>query len=576
MFKKNFIVGIISCLITITITITIFTAPSVQAQLPSLQNLQAQLPSLQNFREYREILGQIQLRSLEFGCIRLDGRCLFKIVSTSPSELSERIQVIQNRFNDISDAYLEDAYLEDETAQFKIRKQQNGNLWDIYIEVVGETRSVTNEEARLLTITRQDAETYGVNVPTRADQIIELLERGFQQAREERKPGFLARQGIIAAILSAAIILISFLMSRWIRGLRKSRQQLAPSESSRSAPISTQLSQRQKWNIREIQYRLLQLLRILLWGGGLLYVLFLFPHTRVIYTLIVAFIRIPVIIIGVAILTYLLTRLSYALIARFVSTFFSSTYVLSRRANQRTQLRVNTITRISRSVVTVIWIGIGIIVALSVAGLNVAPLLAGAGILGLAISLAAQNLIKDAINGFFIILEDQYAVGDVIKVGEVDGLVEHINLRITQLRDAAGRLITVPNSEIRIVANLSSQWSRADLNIPIAYHTDVDKALHLISQVAEEMSQDSRWQEKILESPQVLGVENFEDRGIIIKVWIKTEPLKQWDVSREFRRRIAIAFERAGIPILPPQQQVWLNRHANGAGTDKEKSIHSD
>ncbi len=569
MFKKNFIVGIISCLITITITI--FAASSVQAQLPSLEKLQAQLPYLPNIREYTEILGQIQPRAREFSCVRLDGRCLFKIVSTTPSELSERIQVIQNRFNDLSSAYLED-----ETAQFNIRKQQNGNLWDIYLEISGKERTIENEDARLLTITRQDAEAYGVNVPTRADQIIEVLERGFQQARQERQPGFLARQGIIAAILSIAIALISLPISRWIRRLRKSTQQLAPSEISRSAPISAQFSQRQKWNIKEIQYRLLQLLRILLWGGGILYILFLFPHTRVIYTLIIVAIRVPLIIIGIGVLTYLLIRLSYALIARFVSTVFGSTYVLSRRANQRKQLRVNTITRIGRSVVTIIWIGIGIIAALSVTGINVAPLLAGAGIVGLAISLAAQNLIKDAINGFFILLEDQYAVGDVIKVGEVDGLVENINLRITQLRDAAGRLITVPNSEIRIVANLSSQWSRADLNIPIAYHTDVDKALEIISHVAQEMSQDSLWQEKILESPQVLGVENFEDRGIIIKVWIKTEPLKQWEVSREFRRRIAIAFERASIPILPPQQQVWLNRHANGTRTDKERSIYSD
>ena len=557
MFKKKVIVGIISCLITITI----FVATPVQAQLPFLENI----------REYREILAPIQPHSQEFGCIRLDGRCLFKIVSTTPSKLSERIQVIQSRFNDISSAYLED-----ETAQFNISKQQNGHLWDIHIEVTGEEATVENEEARLVTITRQDAEAYGVNVPTRADQIIEVLEKGFQQARRERRPKFLARQGIIAAIFSLATILTSLLTDRGIRRLRKSRQQLAPSESSPSVPISIQLSQRQRWNIKEIQYRLLQLLQILLWGGGILYVLFLFPHTRVIHTLIIALIRVPLIIVGVGILTYLLIRLSYALVARFVSTFFISTYVLNRRANQRKQLRVDTITRIGRSVVTLIWTGIGIIVALTVAGVNVAPLLAGAGIIGLAVSLAAQNLIKDAINGFLIIFEDQYAVGDVIKVGEVDGLVENINLRITQLRDAAGRLITIPNSEIRIVANLSSQWSRADLNIPIAYHSDVDKALYLLSHVAEEMSQDDLWQEKILESPQVLGVENFEERGIIIRVWIKTEPLKQWEVSREFRRRIVFAFEGAGIPILPPQQQVWFNRHANNTGMDKKESSYPD
>jgi len=180
------------------------------------------------------------------------------------------------------------------------------------------------------------------------------------------------------------------------------------------------------------------------------------------------------------------------------------------------------------------------------------------GIVSVALSLAAQNLIRDAINGFLIILEDQYAVGDYIKVGEVGGMVEKINLRITQLRDAEGKLITIPNSEIKIVANFSSNWARADLFIPVAYQTDVNKALELIGRVAEEMSHDSLWREHILESPQVLGVDNFGERGVMIRVWIKTEPLKQWSVSREFRRRIKVAFDEAGIPIPLPQQQVWF------------------
>ena len=168
-------------------------------------------------------------------------------------------------------------------------------------------------------------------------------------------------------------------------------------------------------------------------------------------------------------------------------------------------------------------------------------------------------MIKDAINGFFIILEDQYALGDFIAVGNVGGLVETLNLRITQLRDSEGRLITIPNSEIKIVANLSSRWSRADLNIPIAYNADVDHALNLIETVGLEMDQDPRWREQIVETPQVLGVENFGDRGLMIRVWIKTQPLKQWDVAREYRRRIKITFDQAGIVIPLPQQAIWLN-----------------
>jgi small conductance mechanosensitive channel len=196
-------------------------------------------------------------------------------------------------------------------------------------------------------------------------------------------------------------------------------------------------------------------------------------------------------------------------------------------------------------------------VGLSTIGINIVPLLAGAGIVGVAISLASQNLIKDAINGFLIILEDQYAIGDFINVGgTTEGLVENLNLRITQLRDAQGRLITIPNSEIKIVANLSNSWSRADLTIPVHYHADFDEALNLINTVAQEMCDDPQWRKKILDRPQVLGVDNFGDQSMIIRVWIKTKPLKQWEVAREFRRRLKVAFDDAGLPIALPLPEI--------------------
>ena len=224
-----------------------------------------------------------------------------------------------------------------------------------------------------------------------------------------------------------------------------------------------------------------------------------------------------------------------------------------------------------RSAVTVIWMGIGILAAFWVNGVNLAPLLTGAGIFGLGLSLASQNLIKDAINGFIIIWDDRYAVGDIIDIGAVSGMVENINLRITQLRDAEGRLITVPNSAVEIVSNRSSQWSRADISIPVAYQTDIDRALEVIQQVAGALTEDSLWQEQIWEFPNILGIEHFSDRGIVIRVWIKTEPLKQWDVAREFRRRVKIAFDNAGIPIPIPQQQILLNRQTIKPQSDRLK-----
>lgn len=293
-------------------------------------------------------------------------------------------------------------------------------------------------------------------------------------------------------------------------------------------------------------------------AGGTVFILGLFPYTRMLQVWILGSLRIPLRLGLIGIGTYALIRLSYALIDKFASAL-ARNQLLTPEANRRLQLRISTISGVSKGIITLTLFGVAILVALSTLGLDIGPVLAGAGIIGVGLSLASQSLIKDALNGFFIILEDQYAVGDVINVGDVGGLVENINLRITQLRDAEGRLITIPNSEIKIVANLSSNWSRADLAIPVAYYADVDKALELIGQVAEQMSHDQPWEEKIVDKPEVLGVDDFGSRGVIIRVWIKTQPLKQWEVARQFRRRLKVALDEAGISIPMPQQEVWFN-----------------
>jgi len=226
---------------------------------------------------------------------------------------------------------------------------------------------------------------------------------------------------------------------------------------------------------------------------------------------------------------------------------------------QRVALRFFTFARVVKSVLTLLIIGSGVIVALSLLGVRVAPLLAGAGIIGLGISFASQSLIKDMINGFLILLEDQYGVGDVISVGNVSGLVENMNLRITQLRSADGSLITVPNSSIAIVQNLSKEWSRVDLTIDVAYEADIDRAMTVIQQVATEMSRDRQWRDLILDPPTVLGIDKMDNAGIMVRVWIKTQPLKQWEVSREFRRRLKLALDKAEIPIGGPQQPVLVS-----------------
>ncbi len=485
------------------------------------------------------------------GCVRLDGRCIFK-VSDQKSDLSKRIADIEQRLRNISHVYFQEDY---DTAQLNIRQQTVGNLRDIYISVAG-------KEVRLLTVTNWDADIEGVNIETRTNQIIQQLQEGLERARQQRHPEFLLNQGLTSIGIIIVIILSHFLISRGERFLINSKHNLSSSKSSENQPIPTQIRRKQQFNIAEVQHRILQVTKVAIWLGGILFILGLFPYTRIIQLWFFSSLGIPLQVGIIAWIIYVLIRLNYALISR-LNAVMARNYLANNEFHHRLQVRLTTISGVARGIVTISWIVVGILIALSVTGVNITPVLAGAGIIGLGLSLASQSLIKDAIHGFFIILEDQYALGDWIVIGDVDGMVEEINLRITRLRNSEGELITIPNSEIKIVRNLSNTWSRADLSIPIAYQTDIDIALDLITQVADNMSQEPTWQDIILENPQVLGVDRFGTQGIIIRIWFKTKPLQQWSVSREFRRRIKIAFDQAGIPIPIPQQQVWFREFDN-------------
>ena len=516
----------------------------------------AQLPFIQDLAIYTRLLREVQENSLNSACIRLDGRCLFKMSATDAELLSDRIQEIQERFNQATANYLSE---EKHTAEVAIRP--NGNLQDLYLAIGNESDEQSYE--RLFTVTDIDARANDVGVPVRARQLKFSIEQGLATARQERSPQYLRKQIILGLCIFGLMFVVSFPLHKTVRKLRKRVKKLTPNASLRTLSMSEQLAHRQKWNLTEIQYRFWQLIQILIWCGGSLLIFNLYPQTRMISFLLIAALRIPFRISLVALIIYFLIRLTYLLVAKLSSAAIDSPSV-DPKVNQRGKLRIDTTTKILRSAVTIIWVVLGILAAFWVNGVNLAPILAGAGIFGLGVSLASQNLIKDAINGFVIIWDDRYAVGDIIDIGTVSGMVENINLRITQLRDAEGRLITVPNSAVDIVANRSSQWSRADISIPVAYQTDIDRALGVIEHIAQNISQDPLWQERIWEFPNILGVEQFSDRGILIRIWIKTEPLKQWEVAREFRRRVKIAFDRAGIPIPIPQQQILFDNNNFG------------
>ncbi len=533
MTKKNFLLWI---LISTVVFINLFASP-IWAQLPLLPKLNLETLKLDSDSTSTTLSA----------CVYLDGRCVFEL-SDQKADLGQRIKYTEEKLADIKSVYLKSNH-----APLNVSAQGDQNKQSLDV-------AVGDKKIPVLTLDSSNIAVRDVNLESQAQQIADRIETGLEKAKSERQPVFLLKQAKLSAVVLLLIVLINFVLWRW--GKRLTKDKVILSLDAESLP--SQLEQRKKFNLKEVQYRLLQLTQLTVWVGGILLILGLFADTRSTQLWIVTILRIPLWLMVVVWICYVLIRLSFAAIARINTVItgkaFIDNYVLSPDTNRRLQVRVNTFSRLFRGIVTCFWAGIALFISLTIIGLNITPLLAGAGVLGLAFSFASQNLIKDTINGLLIIFEDQYAVGDVVTIGEVGGLVENLNLRITQLRDGEGRLITIPNSSVNVVANHSNGWSRSDLKIHIAYQTDVDEAIALIEQVATQMYQDCECRDNILEPPQVLGVEDFAERGFVIRVWFKTEPLKQWDISREFRRRLKNAFEAADMPLPIPQQQIWLSR----------------
>ncbi|HWB70939.1 MAG TPA: mechanosensitive ion channel family protein [Egibacteraceae bacterium] len=233
----------------------------------------------------------------------------------------------------------------------------------------------------------------------------------------------------------------------------------------------------------------------------------------------------------------------------------------------RAEMRTETIGGVLRSVATfTIWI-LALFMMLGAVNVQLGPLIAGAGIAGIALGFGAQNLVKDFLSGIFMLVEDQYGIGDIVDVGEASGTVEGISLRSTRLRDVDGTVWHVPNGEIRRVGNKSQQWSRALLDVGVAYDTDIPTAVSVLERVANDLREDPEWGPQILEQPEVWGVERFDADQITIRMVIQTQPLRQFAVNRELRARIKAAFDQAGIEIPLPQRTVWL-RHDERADAD--------
>jgi small-conductance mechanosensitive channel len=215
--------------------------------------------------------------------------------------------------------------------------------------------------------------------------------------------------------------------------------------------------------------------------------------------------------------------------------------------NARAVQRAETMGAVLRSIAKAAIGTVAVLTVLGEFGVNLGPLIAGAGIAGVALGFGAQSLVKDFLSGIFMLVEDQFGVGDIVDVGEASGLVEGVSLRTTRLRDVEGTVWHVPNGEIHRVGNKSQQWSRALLDVQVAFETDVDEAPRVIKAAADEVWHSEEVGPSVLEEPEVWGVEGFGPTGIAIRLVVKTQPADQWKVLRELRSRLKVALDREGI-----------------------------
>ncbi|MDJ0556914.1 MAG: mechanosensitive ion channel family protein [Microcoleaceae cyanobacterium MO_207.B10] len=462
----------------------------------------------------------------------------------------------------------------------------------------------------VFSVTQADIERprFGGSQPLRIVEISSKnIENKLIQAWKERQSPYLLAQAQLAMLVLVGLTCTSLTLG-WIQkqvtiGQRKLRDSLLDSEtiqpednqtSSSSkitekfiaiAPQFDKLSIEQRYSLYALYSSTLFWTQWLIWLLGIGYISSLFYWTRSWSNWMIGVTirgsRAEEVIVGWAPLDWILSFgqeaslgtplfiLLLLLVARLsikggdaLSDFFARRWSEQKSIQKRQTLRVSTLARVSKAwlrAIVYLLLGVTLLHHLHQLGTFTQVVTVFLGFISFALSLASQNLLKDLIAGLMILSEDQYAVGDWIIIDGQNGLVQTITLRVTKLRNLDGELITIPNGSIGVVRNLSSEWSQVNYAIEVAYDADVDRVMGVMEAIAQQLYCDPQWQNQILEAPKVLGVDKIAHTGIEIRLIIKTQPMQQWLVGREFRRRLKKAFDEQGIEVGVPQQVMYIN-----------------
>lgn len=424
----------------------------------------------------------------------------------------------------------------------------------------------------ILTITSLDAEIYGLTEAELAEDYARKIQAGLERAISERQPSAQrsqAQAAVIGSAIAALIIAILTWVQRQIHAVRRqlrqdyraqqnqfSQQQQREDELNPNSSISEQqlfdlkrLIDRKTW-----QKRIVQLLLIMVGGFGIAWILQRFPQTRGVGILLF---RQPIAFLIIGLLTAIAIIVSHLLIDRALARWVHSDSQLLSTQTERRQQRILTLSPILKQVTTIFLVIVGLILAYASLSISTGlTLFTEIGVFGLAISLAFQSAIKDILAGWLLLAQDAFAIGDLVAVKEMSGIVEDMSLSMTHLRSSAGDLISLRNGEINSVFNRSKDWSRLDFTVLVDYETDIKQALAILQTVFQTMQSDPAWQTQFINTPDILGVEQFDLNGIMLKIRVQTQPGQQFNVTREFRLRLNQAFKAASIKIAIPQQEV--------------------
>jgi moderate conductance mechanosensitive channel len=229
------------------------------------------------------------------------------------------------------------------------------------------------------------------------------------------------------------------------------------------------------------------------------------------------------------------------------------------RAAQAREQQTRTLADVTYSAGSKVVLFVAALMAAQEFGVNVTPIVILAGLAALAIGFGAQNLVRDVISGFYIVLEDQFTVGDTIQAAETNGRVEHLTLRRTVVRDSRGALVTLSNGDLRSVGNMSRDWSQAYVDVAISSQVPQDRALQALDAAATELRNDASWSQALVDGPRILGLQSYDQTGSTVRLQVRTAPARHEDVSRELRRRIQLEFQRQGIALSNVQRVELIN-----------------